>query len=165
VFEGEGRCGEFRSAEVLRDGWYHTGDLGYMDEDGYCYIVDRKKDMIIAGGYNIYPREIDEILFQHPKILEACSIGVPDAYRGETVKAYVVVKPGETLIVDNFHLVGFSDTCSYKVTKFGGLKETLLGGEGLVTQITGPGEIYIQTKNVKEFVDWIWRYIIFCRIS
>jgi len=62
----------------------------------------------------------------------------------------------ETLIVDNFHLVAFSDTCDYKVTKFGGLKETLLGGEGLVTRITGPGEIYIQTKNLREFVEWLW---------
>jgi uncharacterized protein (AIM24 family) len=60
------------------------------------------------------------------------------------------------MIVDNFHLVAFSDTCSYKVTKFGGLKETILGGEGLVTQITGPGDIYIQTKNVSEFVEWLW---------
>lgn len=66
------------------------------------------------------------------------------------------LKPGQTMIVDNFHLVGFSDTCTYKVTKFGGLKETLLGGEGLVTQITGPGDIYIQTKNLREFVDWLW---------
>jgi uncharacterized protein (TIGR00266 family) len=64
--------------------------------------------------------------------------------------------PGQTMIVDNFHLVAFSDTCSYKVTKFGGLKETILGGEGLVTQITGPGDIYIQTKNVSEFVEWLW---------
>jgi uncharacterized protein (TIGR00266 family) len=66
------------------------------------------------------------------------------------------LKPGETLIVDNFHLVGFSDSCRYKVTKFGGLKETLLGGEGLVTEITGPGDVYIQTKNLREFVDWLW---------
>ncbi len=66
------------------------------------------------------------------------------------------LKPGETMIVDNFHLVAFSDTCQYKVTKFGGLKETLLGGEGLVTQITGPGDIFIQTKNLREFVDWLW---------
>ncbi|MCJ7423685.1 TIGR00266 family protein [Candidatus Bathyarchaeota archaeon] len=64
--------------------------------------------------------------------------------------------PGQTLIVDNFHLVAFSSTCSYKVTKFGGLKETFLGGEGFVTQITGPGDIYIQTKNIKEFVEWLW---------
>jgi uncharacterized protein (TIGR00266 family) len=63
---------------------------------------------------------------------------------------------GQTLIVDNFHLVAFSETCSYKVTKFGGLKETILGGEGLVTEITGPGDVHIQTKNMKEFVDWLW---------
>jgi uncharacterized protein (TIGR00266 family) len=66
------------------------------------------------------------------------------------------LRAGQTMIVDNFHLVAFSDTCNYKVTKFGGLKETLLGGEGLVTQITGPGDVYIQTKNLREFVDWLW---------
>lgn len=66
------------------------------------------------------------------------------------------LKPEQTLIVDNFHLVAFSASCTYKVTKFGGLKETLLGGEGLVTQITGPGDVHIQTKNIKEFVDWLW---------
>lgn len=66
------------------------------------------------------------------------------------------LKAGEKMIVDNFHLVAFSDTCPYRVTKFGGLKETLLGGEGLVTEITGPGDVYIQTKNLKEFVDWLW---------
>jgi uncharacterized protein (TIGR00266 family) len=66
------------------------------------------------------------------------------------------LQPGQTMIVDNFHLVAFSDACNYKVTKFGGLKETLLGGEGLVTNITGPGDIYIQTKNLHEFVDWLW---------
>jgi uncharacterized protein (TIGR00266 family) len=64
--------------------------------------------------------------------------------------------PGETFVVDNFHLVAFSDTCQYKVTKFGGLKSTLLGGEGLVTNITGPGEVYLQTKNLSEFADWLW---------
>lgn len=63
---------------------------------------------------------------------------------------------GQTLIVDNFHLVAFSETCSYRVTKFGGLKETILGGEGLVTEITGPGDVHVQTKNMKEFVDWLW---------
>jgi uncharacterized protein (TIGR00266 family) len=66
------------------------------------------------------------------------------------------LKSGQNLIVDNFHLVAFSDTCNYKVTKFGGLKETLLGGEGLVTKITGPGDVYIQTKNLREFVEWLW---------
>ena len=66
------------------------------------------------------------------------------------------LKAGEQMIVDNFHLVAFSDTCQYKVTKFGGLKETLLGGEGLVTEITGPGDVHIQTKNLREFVEWLW---------
>ena len=79
----------------LRDGWLYTGDIAQADKDGYLYIVDRKKDMIIAGGFNVYPREIDEILYQHPKVAEAVAVGIPDAYRGETVKAFVVLKPGE----------------------------------------------------------------------
>ena len=65
-----------------------------MDEDGYFYIIDRKKDMILAGGYNIYPRDIEEVLFEHPKVKEAVVAGIPDPYRGETVKAYIVLKPG-----------------------------------------------------------------------
>ncbi|MFQ5758947.1 MAG: TIGR00266 family protein [Candidatus Bathyarchaeia archaeon] len=69
------------------------------------------------------------------------------------------LKPGQILIVDNFHLVAFTDTCDYKVKKFGGLKETLLGGEGLVTEIKGPGDVYIQTKNLREFVEWLWTLI------
>jgi uncharacterized protein (TIGR00266 family) len=70
-----------------------------------------------------------------------------------------ILQPGQSMIVDNFHLVAFSSTCSYHVTKFGGLKETILGGEGLVTNITGPGEVYIQTKNLGEFVEWLWTLI------
>ena len=85
---------------ALRDGWLYTGDIGFMDEDGHLTLVDRKKDMIVAGGYNIYPKEIDEVLFGHPKILEACAVGVPDEYRGETVKAFIVVRPGETLTAE-----------------------------------------------------------------
>ena len=85
-----------RTAEELKDGWMHTGDIAKRDEDGYFYIVDRKKDMVIAGGYNIYPRDIDEVLCRHPKVLDAVSLGVPHAYRGETLKAYVVLRPGET---------------------------------------------------------------------
>ena len=85
---------------ALRDGWLYTGDIGFLDEDGHLTIVDRKKDMIVAGGYNIYPKEIDEVLFDHPKILEACAVGVPDEYRGETVKAFIVVRPGETLTAE-----------------------------------------------------------------
>jgi len=84
------------TANTLRNGWCYTGDIATMDEDGYFYIVDRKKDMIISGGFNVYPRDIDEVLYQHPKVQEACSIGVPDPKRGENVKVFVVLKEGET---------------------------------------------------------------------
>jgi long-chain acyl-CoA synthetase len=77
-------------------GWLYTGDIGFMDEDGYFHMADRKKDMIIAGGYNIYPADVEAVLFEHPKIREAAVIGVPDEYRGETVKAFVVLKEGES---------------------------------------------------------------------
>lgn len=80
----------------IRGGWLFTGDIATMDEDGYFYIVDRKKDMIISGGYNIYPRDVDEVLFEHPKVLEACAIGIPHPSRGEQVKAFVVLREGVT---------------------------------------------------------------------
>ncbi|WP_236013555.1 long-chain-fatty-acid--CoA ligase [Paenibacillus glycanilyticus] len=82
------------SEVVLRNGWLHTGDLGYMDEDGFFTIVDRIKDVIIAGGFNIYPREVEEVLYEHPAVMEASVLGVKDPYRGETVKAFVVLKKG-----------------------------------------------------------------------
>jgi long-chain acyl-CoA synthetase len=82
------------TATTLRDGWLYTGDVATMDEDGYFYIVDRKKDMILASGYNVYPREIEEVLFEHPDVAEAVAIGIPEEYRGETVKAFVVQRPG-----------------------------------------------------------------------
>ena len=85
-----------KTAAELKDGWLYTGDIATQDEDGYLYIVDRKKDMVIAGGYNIYPRDIDEVLYQHPKILDAVSVGIPHEYRGETIKAYVVLNAGES---------------------------------------------------------------------
>jgi long-chain acyl-CoA synthetase len=85
------------TAGQIIDGWLHTGDVAVRDEDDYFFIVDRKKDMIIAGGYNIYPREIDEVLYQHPKVKDAVTIGIPDEYRGETVKSYIVPVDGETL--------------------------------------------------------------------
>ncbi len=84
------------TAITLRDGWLYTGDIAIMDEEGYFKIVDRKKDMIIAGGFNIYPRDVEEVLYQHPKVREVVVAGIPDPYRGETVKAYVVLKEGET---------------------------------------------------------------------
>ena len=82
------------TAAVLQDGWLRTGDLGTMDEDGFFTIMDRMKDVIIAGGFNVYPREVEEVLFEHPAIKEAAVLGVPDEYRGETVKAYIVLKDG-----------------------------------------------------------------------
>ncbi|MDX1686359.1 MAG: long-chain fatty acid--CoA ligase [Candidatus Promineifilaceae bacterium] len=83
------------TANVLRDGWLYTGDIARMDEDGYFYIEDRKKDMIIAGGYNIYPREVEEVLAEHPAVVEVAVAGVPHPKRGETVKAWIVKKEGD----------------------------------------------------------------------
>jgi long-chain acyl-CoA synthetase len=82
------------TATAFRNGWFHTGDIGYRDADGFFYIVDRKSDMIIRGGENIYPREIDEILYQHPAVAAAATIGVSDALYGEEVAAFVVLKDG-----------------------------------------------------------------------
>ena len=81
------------TALALRDGWLFTGDVARMDEDGYFYIVDRKKELIIVSGYNVYPREVEEALYAHPAVLEAAAIGIPDTQRGEVVKAFVVLRP------------------------------------------------------------------------
>ena len=105
------------TAETIRDGWLYTGDIGYLDEEGYLFIVDRKKDVIIAAGYNIYPREVDEVLFQHPKVQAACVIGVPDAYRGETVKAFVVLKAGQEATEDEIVAFCREKLAAYKVPK------------------------------------------------
>jgi long-chain acyl-CoA synthetase len=113
------------TAGQLRDGWLFTGDIAQTDEDGYIFIVDRKKDMIIAGGFNIYPREIDEVLYQHPKVAEAVSVGIPDEYRGETVKAFIVLKPGQT--ASDKEIIDFCKTklTGYKVPKLVEFRESL----------------------------------------
>ena len=101
------------TAQVLRDGWIYTGDIARMDEEGFFYIVDRKKEMILAGGFNVYPRDVEEVLYLHPKVREAAVIGVPDAFRGECVKAFVVPQDGESPSADELiafcrkHLVGY----------------------------------------------------------
>jgi long-chain acyl-CoA synthetase len=82
------------SAETFIDGSFLSGDIGYMDEDGYVFIVDRKKDMIISGGYNVYPRIVEEAVYEHPDVQEATVIGVPDSYRGEAIKVFMTMKPG-----------------------------------------------------------------------
>lgn len=103
------------TAIALRDGWLYTGDIARMDEDGYFYIVQRKKDMIIVSGYNVYPNEIEEVLFTHPDVLEAVVIGVPDQYRGEAVKAFIVLKPGATTTVDQLIEHCRANLAKYKV--------------------------------------------------
>jgi long-chain acyl-CoA synthetase len=85
------------TAETFKDGWLYTGDMARMDEDGYIYLVARKKNLIIRGGFNIFPRDVDEVLLNHPAIIEAAVIGVPDPILGEEIKAFVVVKEGEKL--------------------------------------------------------------------
>lgn len=113
------------TTNVLRDGWLYTGDIAKMDEEGYFYIVDRKKDMVIAGGFNIYPREVEEVLYQHPKVMDAVIIGIPDPYRGETVKAYVVPKPGVDLTEKE--VLDFCKTrlAAYKMPRVVELRESL----------------------------------------
>jgi long-chain acyl-CoA synthetase len=83
--------------DVMRNGWFHTGDIGTLDQDGYLAIVDRKKDMILRGGYNVYPRELEEVIMGHPAVSLVAVIGVPDERLGEEVKAFVVRKPGATV--------------------------------------------------------------------
>ncbi|MBN1653558.1 MAG: long-chain fatty acid--CoA ligase [Deltaproteobacteria bacterium] len=88
------------TAQTLKDGWLHSGDVATMDDEGYFYIVDRLKDMVISGGFNVYPREIDEVLYSNPKIEEACAIGISHKTRGESIKAFVVLKKGQTATSD-----------------------------------------------------------------
>jgi long-chain acyl-CoA synthetase len=105
------------TAKTIRDGWLHTGDVAVMEEDGYFRIVDRLKEMIISGGYNIYPREIEEVLYQHPAVLEAAAIGVADSYRGESAKAFVVLKPGQTATADELIAYCKQNLAPYKVPR------------------------------------------------
>ena len=104
---------EKETAKALVDGWLHTGDIATMDEDGFFFIVDRIKDMIISGGYNVYPRDIDEVLFEHPQIQEACAVGVPHSTRGEQIKAFIVMKEGESTTEEEI-----IEYCKTKLAKY-----------------------------------------------
>ena len=104
---------EKETNNTLKDGWLHTGDVAIMDDDGYFFIVDRIKDMVISGGYNVYPREIDEVVYEHPKVAEACAVGIPHPSRGEQVKLFVVLKEGETTTADE--MIAF---CADKLAKY-----------------------------------------------
>ncbi|MCT6924528.1 long-chain-fatty-acid--CoA ligase [Metasolibacillus sp.] len=105
------------TAMSFYDGWFLTGDLGYMDENGYFYVVDRKKDMIIAGGFNIYPREVEEVLYEHEAIQECVVAGIPDPYRGETVKAYIVLKEGYSVTEEQLNEFCRKNLASFKVPR------------------------------------------------
>jgi long-chain acyl-CoA synthetase len=113
------------TAGQMKGGWLSTGDIVIRDEDDYLFIVDRKKDMVIAGGFNIYPREIDEVLFQHPKVLDAVSVGIPDEYRGETLKAYIVLKSGETATGEDIVAFCKEKLAAYKVPKLVEFRDSL----------------------------------------
>lgn len=102
------------TAAALRNGWFHTGDLGYVDEDGFFFIVDRKKDLVIRGGYNVYPREIEEVLYQHSSVAEAAVIGKPDERLGEEIVAVVVAKPGLEVTADELIQFSKSRLAAYK---------------------------------------------------
>ena len=106
------------TAATFTDGWFLTGDLGYMDENGYFFVVDRKKDMIIAGGFNIYPREVEEVLYEHEAIQECVVAGIPDPYRGETVKAYIVLKEGKEVTEKELNEFCRQNLAAYKVPRF-----------------------------------------------
>ena len=113
------------TAKVLQDGWLLTGDLGRQDEEGYCYIVDRRKDVILAGGYNVYPREVEEVLYEHPDVEEASVAGVPDPYRGETVKAFVVLRQGAVRDKEALERWCREKLAAYKAPKIIEFRETL----------------------------------------
>ena len=124
TFKGYHRSPE-STAEAFAEGWFHTGDLGYVDEDGYVFIVDRKKELIIRGGYNVYPREIEEVLYRHPDIVEAAIVGVPDARLGQEVKAFVVARPGTAPTEEQVIAYCRERLASYKYPRFVEFREVL----------------------------------------
>ncbi|EQD32097.1 long-chain fatty-acid-CoA ligase, partial [mine drainage metagenome] len=105
---------ESETAGVMEDGWLRTGDIGRFDTAGYLYLVDRKKDMIISSGYNVYPREIEEVFYRHPDVIEAAAIGVPDERRGQSVKVYVVKKDGSSVTEQELMAFASKQLAPYK---------------------------------------------------
>jgi long-chain acyl-CoA synthetase len=123
------------TAEAMKSGWYHTGDIGKIDEDGYVFILDRKKDMVITAGLNVYPREVEEVLFQHTSVADVAVIGLPDSLRGEEVVAVVVIRSG--IETTDREIVAFcrERLANYKVPRRVLFRETLpRGGTGKVVK-------------------------------
>jgi long-chain acyl-CoA synthetase len=110
------------TAEAMRNGWFHSGDLGRMDADGYIFIVDRVKDMIVRNGYNVYPREIEELLYTHPAVAEAAVVGVPDPAHGEEIAALITLKAGVEVTADELRDWARERIAAYKyprIIRFG----------------------------------------------
>ena len=121
------------TAEAFRNGWFHTGDIGVMDDEGYISIVDRKKDMILRGGYNVYPRELEEVIITHPAVSLCAVIGVPDERLGEEVKAFVVLKSGEELTEEEFIAWCKTQFAANKYPRYVEFRESLpIGGTGKI---------------------------------
>jgi long-chain acyl-CoA synthetase len=118
------------TAQVLRDGWYYTGDLATVDEDGYIYIVDRKKDMIVTGGENVYSTEVENALYEHPAVLECAVFGVPHETWGEAVHAVVVIRPGHDVTAEELMAFCRGRLAGYKVPKSVELRTELLPRSG-----------------------------------
>ncbi len=104
--------------KTIRDGWLYTGDIVKIDEEGFVFIMDRKKDMIIVSGFNVYPRDVDEVLFKHPKVIEVCTVGVPDPKQGEAVKVFIALKPDQTLTEAEVIAYCREQLAPYKVPRF-----------------------------------------------
>ncbi|MGD9622679.1 MAG: long-chain fatty acid--CoA ligase [Mycolicibacterium sp.] len=132
------------TAKVIRDGWLFTGDIGYMDADGHIFIVDRKKDMVLSSGFNVYPREIDELMYTHPDVLQACAFGVPDAKRGETIKLAVALKPGHQMTSAEVREFCKANLSGYKVPT-----EVVFLGELPLTPIGKPDRKLLRQQNLQ----------------
>jgi long-chain acyl-CoA synthetase len=128
IMKGYWNKPEATAEAVSADGWFRTGDMGRVDEDGYYYIVDRKKDLIIRGGYNVYPREIEEVLYEHPAVAEVAVVGMPHADLGEEVGAAVVRKPGATATADELRAFVKAQVAAYKYPRPVWLVEALPKG-------------------------------------
>jgi long-chain acyl-CoA synthetase len=113
------------TAEMIRDGWVYTGDLGYLDADGYLFVVDRKKDLIKPGGFQVWPREVEEVIAAHPEVAEVSVAGVPDEYQGEAVKAWVVLRAGGQLEAGELRAWCRERLSGYKIPKHIEFRDTL----------------------------------------